>query len=530
MSRDATPRKYRPPIRLILMVMLLIAFATPLVGLFFLRVIENQLVRRTEAELIGQSAALAGSYASEIKRAGVEKVWQGKEAIGVFRDSLTDPYLPLPPTIDLAVDKIHPPRPEPEQALSPPASGYLIVGQTMAPIVDATKRRTLAGVYLLDARGRIVYGPDDEIGMSLYHVEEVKAALEGEFASTLRTRLREIPPPWVYSFTKGASLRVFTAFPVIVDGRAAGVVYASRSPRHILQMMAAESEKLYLAGVVMALAMIGFGYIASRAITKPIRALTERTRLIASGDRDAMKPLKSHGTAEVAELSEAFLNTARRLQDRGEDIASFAAHVSHELKSPLTAIQGAAELIRDNEDIMTAEEREGFLNNIIKDSERLTLLVRRLLELARADKDEDEEVGADVASLAQMLDGRTAMKVTVDDPNLVSLKISEEKLAIILTNMIDNSARHGATELSVTVRKVGGAAVIMVADNGEGVSPRNAARLFEPFFTTARTEGGTGMGLPIIKALLEARDGSIEFVSGKGGAVFRVSLGIMPPA
>ncbi len=528
MSRDATPRKYRPPIRLILVVMLLIAFATPLVGLFFLRVIENQLVRRTEAELIGQSAALAGSFASEIKRAGIEKVWLGSDATGVFRDSLTDPYLPLPPTIDLAVDKIHPPRPEPEQALSPPASGYLIVGQTMAPIVDATKRRTLAGIYLLDAQGRVVYGPDDEIGMSLNHVEEVQRALDGEFASTLRTRLREIPPPWIYSFTKGASLRVFTAFPVIVDGKTAGVVYASRSPRHILQMMAAESEKLYLAGVVMALALAGFGYIASRAITKPIRALTERTRLIASGDSDALKPLKSHGTAEVAELSEAFLNTARRLQDRGEEIANFASHVSHELKSPLTAIQGAAELIRDNEDIMTGEEREAFLNNIIKDSERLTLLVRRLLELARADKDEDEEVGAITADLAPLLADRTAMKVMVDDPGRVALKISEEKLAIILTNMTDNAARHGATELVVTVREAQGRAEIMVQDNGEGISARNAARLFEPFFTTARAEGGTGMGLPIIKALLAARDGSIEFVGGKGGAAFRIGLATAP--
>lgn len=527
MSRDATPRKYRPPIRLILMVMLLIAFATPLVGLFFLRVIENQLVRRTEAELISQSAALAGSYASEIKRAGVEKVWLGKEATGAFRNSLTDPYLPLPPTIDLAVDKILPPRPEPETALSPPASGYLIVGQTMAPIVDATKRRTLAGIYLLDAQGRIIYGPDGEIGMSLNHVEEVIEALDGEFASTLRTRLRKIPPPWIYSFTKGASLRVFTAFPVIVDGKAAGVVYASRSPRHILQMMAAESEKLYLAVVVMALALAGFSFIATRAITRPIRALSERTRLIASGDRDALKPLKSHGTAEVAELSEAFLRTARQLHDRGDDIASFAAHVSHELKSPLTAIQGAAELIRDNEDIMTGEEREAFLNNIIKDSERLTLLVRRLLELARADKAADEPVGADVASLAQLLDDRTAMKVVVDDPDAVPLKISEEKLAIILTNMIDNSARHGATELTATVRRKGAEAEIMVADNGEGVSPRNAKRLFEPFFTTARTEGGTGMGLPIIQAMLVARDGSIEFVNGKGGAVFLVRLGVV---
>ena len=176
---------------------------------------------------------------------------------------------------------------------------------------------------------------------------------------------------------------------------------------------------------------------------------------------------------------------------------------------------------------MTGEEREGFLNNIIKDSERLTLLVRRLLELARADKGEDEPVGATVASLAQLLNERTSMKVAVDDPEALALKISEEKLSIILTNMIDNSARHGASELTVSVRRDGKEAEIMVIDNGEGVSPRNAARLFEPFFTTARTEGGTGMGLPIIKALLVAREGSIEFVGGKSGAAFLIRLAIV---
>ena len=119
------------------------------------------------------------------------------------------------------------------------------------------------------------------------------------------------------------------------------------------------------------------------------------------------------------------------------------------------------------------------------------------------------------------------MKVVVNDPDQIALKISEEKLAIILTNMVDNSARHGASELTVTVRRKGAEAEITVADNGEGVSPRNEARLFEPFFTTARTEGGTGMGLPIIQAMLVARDGSIEFVGGKGGAVFLVRLGVV---
>ena len=121
----------------------------------------------------------------------------------------------------------------------------------------------------------------------------------------------------------------------------------------------------------------------------------------------------------------------------------------------------------------------------------------------------------------------TAMKAVLDDHGNVALKISEEKLAIILTNMVDNSARHGASELTVTVRRKGAEAEITVADQGEGVSSWNAARLFEPSFTIARNEGGTGMRLPIIQALLVALDGSIEFVGGKGGAVFLVRLEVV---
>ena len=95
-------------------------------------------------------------------------------------------------------------------------------------------------------------------------------------------------------------------FPVIVDGRAAGVVYASRTPPHVMQMAYAERDKLAFSGIAMGVLILVFIFVASRAITAPIRRLTERTRSIAAGDRNAMKSLRHHGTAEVAELSEIF--------------------------------------------------------------------------------------------------------------------------------------------------------------------------------------------------------------------------------
>lgn len=522
MNRAETPRKPRPPIRLILAAMLLIAMATPLVGLFFLRVIENQLVRRTEAELIGQTAALAAVFADGIVGAKIDPAWFGREAQGEFHRDLRDRWAPLTPGLDLARDPVLPPRPEAKPALSPAQAEYVEVARALRPVVRATTRRTLAGVQLLDAQGRVLIGREAE--MSLAHVEEIAEALDGRFAAQLRTRLRERPPPLIYSLTKGASLRVFVAFPVVVEGRVAGVVYASRSPQHVLQMAAAERDKLMLAGLAMLLLLAVMGFIAARAITGPIRALTERTRAIAAGDPDALRPLERHGTAEVADLSEIFLRTARRLQDRTDDMANFAAHVSHELKSPLTAIQGAAELIRDAEADMSPEERRAFLDNIIKDAGRMALLVRRLLELARADARSDEPMGASVASIADRLAGRAPLPVEIDDPAAVPLAISAEKLEIALSTMADNAALHGAERLSVRVRAAGRMAEIEVADDGEGVSPANRDKIFEPFFTTRRHSGGTGMGLPIVKAMLEARGGSIALTTGSGGARFRLTL------
>ena len=131
------------------------------------------------------------------------------------------------------------------------------------------------------------------------------------------------------------------------------------------------------------------------------------------------------------------------------------------------------------------------------------------------------ELGADVAA---SLHGHAALAVEIEDLAAPSLAIDAEKLEIILANLCDNAARHGAKLLSISVKPAEGEALIDIVDDGEGVSPKNQSRIFEPFFTTRRAKGGTGMGLPIIKALLEARGGDIELVPSGDGAHFRIRL------
>lgn len=545
-KRDGPATLARPSIRAVFFLMLLIAVAAPLVGLFFFRVFENQLIRKTEAELIAQSAAIAAIYRREVKAAGVAADSLGAVAPEEVRAGYEAVFSPFGASLDLARDPVLPPRPEGRPAAKA-AQPYLALGADLAPVIQETRRRTLAAIQLLDPFGTVLTGRD--AGLSLAHVPEVAAALGGVLTRTLRTRLRERPTPLIYAVTKGASLRVFVAFPVLVDGRVAGAVYASRTPAHMLQMAWAERRSLAFAAAASFAAVLLFAFLGARTVTGPLRALAERTRRIAGGDRAAMAPLPRPGTQEIAELSEIFLRTSARLHDRSASTAAFAAHVSHELKSPLTAIQGAAELVRDAE-AMNEADRRRFLDNIVSDAERMTALVRRLLELARAETDSAAGASTVRAAAAELA---TDLTLDIAGDTDVDLAIPFDKLSAILGNLADNAARHGAGRLTIETTTdraakasdpppgasqtqgaavVAGAGVaggrptatIRVADDGAGVSAANRDKIFDPFFTTRRSDGGTGMGLAICRALIEAHGGAIALSPEDGPAVFTLTL------
>src|SRR5260370_35968803 len=139
-------------------------------------------------------------------------------------------------------------------------------------------------------------------------------------------------------------MRIFTAMPVIVRDQVAGVVYASRTPRNVFKFLYERRRRLMLAMLSMIVPTLLIGFLFHRTITEPMRELVERTNLVGKGDRDALRPLKRHGTREFPRPSQRFLEMAMSLNARSSFISPFATHVSHELKSPLTSIQAPAAL------------------------------------------------------------------------------------------------------------------------------------------------------------------------------------------
>jgi two-component system OmpR family sensor kinase len=269
---------------------------------------------------------------------------------------------------------------------------------------------------------------------------------------------------------------------------------------------------------------LGIGLVLGRTLTGPIEDLVGLAQAIAHGGRAAIVAPPRQGTEEVARLTESLMALATRLVDRNDYLAGFAAHVSHELKSPLTAIRGAAELLRDNE--MSPAERQRFLDQIIADSARLARLLDRLRELARAEGDQPEGT----TTLAQMLPllaaRSTGVAVSLMGGEGLRLPLAQESAAIVFGYLVDNAAEQGAKTIALAATVADGEVLVSVADDGPGVSPGNRARIFEPFFTTRREGGGTGLGLGIVRALLGTAGGTIVLLPDAPGegARFEVRL------
>jgi signal transduction histidine kinase len=180
---------------------------------------------------------------------------------------------------------------------------------------------------------------------------------------------------------------------------------------------------------------------------------------------------------------------------------------------------------------MSTEERGRFLTNLAADVDRLERLVRRLLDLARADVMKPDERICDAAEVIDRLAARgraEGLDVVVEPMNArYPVAIAAEELEVAIGSLLDNARQHAGRNPTVAIelrRGQNGLAEILVADDGAGIPPAARERVFVPFFTTARAAGGTGLGLTILRSVLKAHGGSVELLPSESGARFRVRL------
>lgn len=509
-------KRHWPRLRLRTLVFatLFLVAALPGFAAMFLRVYENTLVRQTEAELVAQGAALAAAAAAD---------WPGRPAAVPIDPTV---FRPEPPSIDLNSAAILPERPEPVCApdFTPgrPFEDAAAAAARLRPMIAATRRTTLASVILLDAEGRRATGA--EAGCALAFLPEVRTALASRPATVLR---RNGAYRQVYAFewlSRAAAIRVHHARPIVAGGRIVGVLLLSRSARSLFRGIYEDRGKILFGIAAILAALVVLSGLLSRGVTLPIERLGLATRAVASG-RGTVPDIPATAAVEIQGLYADFATMAAAIDRRSRYLRDIAHAVSHEFKTPLAAIRGAVELLEDHPD-MPAADRRRFLANAHADADRLALLVTRLLDLARADMSETApDVAIDLAAVVARIAEAQALPVTAELPTgLPPVAISAASLETVLATLVENSRQAGASAVTVTAEREADRVRLRIADDGPGVASADAARLFEPFFTTRRTEGGTGLGLTIAVSLLAAAGAEIELASGDGGATFELRL------
>ncbi len=303
-----------------------------------------------------------------------------------------------------------------------------------------------------------------------------------------------------------------------------GVVYVLRSTYPVLLSLYWVRNAL----IKVALGSLAVGTLVaiflSLTISRPLRRLTEAAGRIAAGERGVALNLR--GRDELGELARDFDAMARALDARLSYISDVAANVSHEFKTPIASMRGAAELLRDGA-ADDPEARQRFLGNILDDTDRLSRLVSRLLELSRIESRPEPRVPFDYRACVDAAVARYPTATLAWSASVEHLRAAPEQVETVLTNLLYNAVRFSPPSAAVEVRVEGDEHGFhtTVRDRGAGISEANRARVWDRFFTTARDTGGTGLGLSIVRAIVEAHGGTVGVTAREGeGSAFWFTL------
>jgi two-component system sensor histidine kinase ChvG len=376
------------------------------------------------------------------------------------------------------------------------------------PMLASAARHTVTRIRLVDRAGRVV--ADSHPGQGRPEVgerRELRRALSGRYGAATRS--------------ESEAAFLFAALPIERAGLVEGAIYVSRSTTPVHAAMHRLRRSLYrVLGVALA-ATVVLSLLFAATISRPLARLSAIAHRIAGGDRTARLALTRRD--EIGDLARAFDAMAHRLQEQARQTRELAANISHEFKSPLTSMRGAAELLVDGAaDDPAARAR--FLRNIVEDVDRLDRLVSRVLELSRALSDDPADELVDYRSLL----GEAAPAARIDyKADLVRFPAARELLFDVVKNLYDNALAHAepGTPVSIRVERDGATLATEVHNHGRPISPANLARIWDRFFTTRA--GGTGLGLPIVRAIVTARGGDVHVVTGdRSGTSFRFRLPI----
>lgn len=402
---------------------------------------------------------------------------------------------------------------------SPLSQAFATLSHTQlnASIYGSIKDKMAYRVYITDLNGIVIFDSDNrDVGADYSQWNDVYLTLRGKYGA--RTSYTNPNDP--------NSLVMYVAAPIIIDGQLAGVLTVSKTNKSMSFIVNQGEKRILIGGGILIVVALLIGFFIIWWINRAIKKLIDYANLVSNGENSVLPKFIS---PELNLLANALENM--RLKLDGKDyIEKYVHTLAHELKSPLSSIRAATEILQDSNDKLLSSSVDvtkiqgtqvRFLNNIEQQTERMSVLIERMLQLARL----ESRVGLNFQSLnmntiiEQVVENKSVeahllnIELVIKQNDIVKITgdkfLLTQALSNILSNALDFTPEGGIIELFAFIEN--DHYVIQIKDTGTGIPDYAVNRVFERFYSLPRLNKGksSGLGLSFVKEVLTIHNGQV---------------------
>ncbi len=370
-------------------------------------------------------------------------------------------------------------------------------------------------VYITNAQGLVLFDSDDkDVGKDYSRWNDVYLTLRGKYGA--RSTLDDPQDD--------NSSVMHVAAPIMDGDRILGVLTVAKANATVQPFVERSQQKILRRGALLLLGSLLIGLAFAFWLTHSLRKLQHYAAAVESGKKAVLPKL---GNDEIGVLGRALEAMRNKLEGK-EYVEELVHTLAHELKSPIAAIQGSAELLLED---MPADQRQHFLSNILDQNSRQKQLIDKVLALVKLEKQQRLATAEQVHLPALLARVRADFSLRLS-AKMLQLEIDVDELSVqgdplllrqALGNLLDNAidfAPAGST-ITITAQQSENTVTIALCDLGAGIPGYANERIFERFYSLPRPDGAksTGIGLPFVREVALLHGGAIDVTNREGGGV-----------
>lgn len=389
--------------------------------------------------------------------------------------------------------------------------------QFEARIYAIKKEKVSLHIYITNSKGIVLFDTRNpsQVGHDYSKWNDVHLTLKGKYGA----RSTRVDPNDPNTST------LYVAAPIHHKNKLLGVITVVKPPDNIATFVGLARARLLYAAITTAILFSAFGFILSFWINRPIQLLQNYVHSLRINKRQSLPKLR---TPELRHLGESFETLFTELEGK-RYIEQYIQTMTHELKSPLTSIRGAAELLQEE---MPSEDKQRFYQNIEKESRRMEAIIMRLLNLS-ALENRSSIKNVETINLKKLIDEiilslepqlrEKDITIKMNINAQVNITVEEFLIRQSIENLLQNAIKFSTykSEIHLAVIENDINLELSITDEGQGIPSFAIDKIFDRFYslpTQGSTSKGTGLGLPFAKEAVELHGGSITIVNRVNGS------------